>query len=140
MRQNPNQKVLSFMRPGLASDREDGRSGQACQSSDICVVRRVWPSDTECHWKATGAPPSFCSCKFIWDPGISFRVQSHIQIQFLGACFFPFLQKTFMSFLGYHLPLKGISCPNKSHYFLCPRGVDTHFLMALTRPYFFCAS
>ena len=104
MRQNPNQKVLSFMRPGLVSDREDGRSGQACQSSDICVVRRVWPSDTECHWKATGAPPSFCSCKFIWDPGISFRVQSHIQIQFLGTCFFPFLQKTFMSFLGISPP------------------------------------
>lgn len=52
VRQNPNQKVLSFMHPGLASDWEDGRSGQACQSSDICVVRRVWPSDS-----APGKPP-----------------------------------------------------------------------------------
>lgn len=50
-RQNPNQKVLSFMHPGLVSDLEDGRSGQACQSSDVCVVGGVWPSDTG-HWKA----------------------------------------------------------------------------------------
>lgn len=98
-RQNPNQKVLSFMHPGLVSDLEDGRSGQACQSSDVCVVRGVWPSDTG-HWKATRAPPSFCSCKFVWDPGISFRVQSHIQIQFLGNCFLPFLQKNLHEFFG----------------------------------------
>lgn len=100
VRQNPNQKVLSFMHPGLASDWEDGRSGQACQSSDICVVRRVWPSDTECPWKATRASPSFCCCKFVWGPGISFRVQSRIQIQFLGNCFFPFLQKNLHEFFG----------------------------------------
>ena len=98
MRQNLNQKVLSFMHPGLASDREDGRSGQACQNSDICAVRRVWPSDTECPWEAARAPPSFCCCEFVWGPGISFRVQSHIQIRFLGNCFLPFLQKNLHEF------------------------------------------
>lgn len=107
MRQRPNQKLLSIVHPGLGSWLVGGH-----EWAGLARLSHLYRVKALVQWytglKVTGALSSFL--KFSWGPKLSFRVQSHIQIWFLGNCSLSFLWKSIRGGWGDITSLLKVPC------------------------------